>query len=795
MALPDAELYSDKDHTLVDPIYQYQQPNSEQYGANAHSLNLNDTYALKLPSSFSITFGDGSTKTGADAAALFTEKEPNTYAPFMVGPDPSTRIAYGPAHNAPDEDLTAEQNTGGDTPPAVVADTNGAASVSGSNANEILDSMGTATIATGGGGNDTYTYNTGYGALTVNNYDPANNGKEGTIQFGQGITAAALSFGITGTNASDLQVGVGGASSGSVTVADAYGVDGLNRLKQLAFADGSTLAVAPIQAQLAGTLGGSAAAIGAGTDFFGTNGHALFLRGSNGALAIDEFDSAGTLSRALAPTYQGSPVFLSATTVVAGGGADFFGLGEAAVFLLDGGTLTAWAFDGTGALNAGQTLLQGVAAGTTVVGGGEDFFGIGGHAAFLRGANGALRVDEFQPGGALLGGQALTTNGAPVTIDATTAVIGGGQDFFRNGDRTVFVRDNGALVAWGFDSHGALNAAQTLIPQGLGTASAVVGAGEDYFGIGGRAVFLAGVGGALTVDEFDGSGTLMQSQVLRTHDQAAPITIDTATIIVGGEDFFGNGTRAVFLRGGGGQLNVWGFDAQGTIQSGQLLNFNGSAVVIDSATTIAGGGQDFFGNGERALFLRGGDGALHAWAFDGYGALNAGLDLKSNGAALVVDTATSVIGGGEDFFGNGERALFLRGGNGALHAWAFDGGGTLNAGLDLVGAQGRTITVDTGTKVVGGGENFFGNGDHVAFVRASDGGLGAWDVDAYGTVNLQKAFTLDGATPLKIDTATKVVGDAGDYFQTGGHAIFVQDASGTRHVWEFNGAGVRTGVQ
>ena len=242
-------------------------------------------------------------------------------------------------------------------------------------------------------------------------------------------------------------------------------------------------------------------------------------------------------------------------------------------------------------------------------------------------------------------------------------------------------------------------------------------------------------------------------------------------------------------------LSVAEFDATGTATRDLNLTQNGTKLVFDSASTVIGGGEDFFGNGQRTAFIRGGNGALHAWSFDDTGSLTQGTDFTLSGTALVVDSSSTVVGGGEDFFraGTGQRTLFIRGGNGALHAWGFNKAtGAIEAGQDF-SSGGTPLIVDTGTTVVGGGEDFLGNGGHTAFVRASDGSLSVLDFTSTGATDIRQAFTVAGGAALVIDTGTTVTGGAGDYFNTGGHGIYVHDAGG-RHVWEFNASGMRTGV-
>ena len=171
----------------------------------------------------------------------------------------------------------------------------------------------------------------------------------------------------------------------------------------------------------------------------------------------------------------------------------------------------------------------------------------------------------------------------------------------------------------------------------------------------------------------------------------------------------------------------------------QVLRTNGrvgtaaSSTAVDLGTMVVGAGEDFFGNAQHTAFIRGSNRALHAWSFDDIGSLTRGMDFTINNTALVVDAGTSIVGGSQDFFhnGNGERTLFTRGGNGALHAWSFDGTGAIITGQDF-SSGGTPLIVDTGTLVVGGGEDFFGNGGHTTFARASDDSLSVPDFTASG---------------------------------------------------------------
>ena len=451
LTLPDADQNTERGQAGALPIQYFL-----NYGAP--ESDVGKTYALKVPDTFSITFGDGTVLMGKDAAALFTQKEDNEFLSAQVPHDDGKGIAilYGPAHNAPDEDTQALQNTGGGGGPTMVSDTSGAASLSGTTGNDVIDSLGTATTVSGMGGNDTYAYKQGYAAFTVNNFDSANNGNEGTVQFGAGISATSLTFASTGAGNADLQVSVPGTASSpaasSVTVAGAFTADGLGRIKQLAFADGSTLAFAALQSALPAGTAGTATLAGTTQNFFGHKEQDSFVRSSANTVQVTGTDTTGAVQFAKTLSGKGGAVFtLDAGTSVIGAGVNFlpaFSAGPASTygdtaFLRSGtGALSAVQFDGNGTLVATQALSYNgnpliVDATTTVVGAGQDYYGNGGHTLFLRENGGLTVINEFDNTGSFTSGQALTYNGARLSIDGTAAVVGAGQDFFGIGERTI----------------------------------------------------------------------------------------------------------------------------------------------------------------------------------------------------------------------------------------------------------------------------------------------------------------------------------------------------------------------
>ena len=436
----------------------------------------------------------------------------------------------------------------------------------------------------------------------------------------------------------------------------------------------------------------------------------------------------------------------------------------------------------------GATLLLGTTA--TAIGGGDDFFHDGSTARFVRGQDGAVTAWGVDGAGSITAGQALSVNGAALVLDDGARIVGSGQDFLGNGSRALFVRGAHAeFIVGTFDPSGTLLAAYAPTRQGVAmtidAGSTILGAGEDYFRDGEKAVFVRAATGSVSVWAFDATGALGASQTLTA--AGAPIVVaPTAIVTGGGQDFFGDGGRTLFLRGSDGGLAAWGFDAAGGRTASVTFTIAGAPVTVRAADTVVGAGQDLFGNGGRTVFLRSAEGALRAGGFDRTGAINAGVDLTAGGAPLVIDSGASVIGAGMDFFGVSGRTVIVRDGTGALHAGGFDATGALTARMDFL-TQGAALRVDRSATVVGGGEDFFGNGERALFLRQATGALEVLSFGAGGTLDLRQAFTLPGGGSATLEPGVSVVA-------AGSQSIMVQDGTGARHLWAFDSAGVRLAV-
>lgn len=151
---------------------------------------------------------------------------------------------------------------------------------------ETFDSRGYATYEQGGGGSDTFIYNTGYGNLEISDYnDGWWNSSASVLQFGTGIGAAQIT--ITLDSSGDLymtdgvtgdQVKLDGELDNSWNNVPSYGVASVE------FADGTSLNRQ--QLILLATTGGPTNTILYGTpdaDTFDSRGYATYEQGNGGA--------------------------------------------------------------------------------------------------------------------------------------------------------------------------------------------------------------------------------------------------------------------------------------------------------------------------------------------------------------------------------------------------------------------------------------------------------------------------------------------------------------------------------
>jgi len=287
----------------------------------------------------------------------------------------------------------------------------------------------------------------------------------------------------------------------------------------------------------------------------------------------------------------------------------------------------------------------------------------------------------------------LTSNGAALVIASTTAVMGEGEDFFGTGSgRAIFLLSStGQVSALEFNpSTGQQQMGQVLTNWAASAGTAVVGAGEDYLRTGERDVFFGLGTGQLEMGEFNSSG---QADYALTFSNWA--VAPTTTVIGAGEDYLGSGERDVFFRFGTGQLVMGEFNSSG--QADYALFFTNWAVA--PTTTVIGAGEDYLGSGERDVFFRFSTGQLVMGEFNSSGQADYALSFTN----WAVDTATTVVGAGQDLMRSGERDVFFRLGTGQLEMGEFNSSAQADYAMLFTNANGSAFTIDSGTRVVGVG--------------------------------------------------------------------------------------------
>jgi hypothetical protein len=133
----------------------------------------------------------------------------------------------------------------------------------------------------------------------------------------------------------------------------------------------------------------------------------------------------------------------------------------------------------------------------------------------------------------------------------------------------------------------------------------------------------------------------------------------------------------------------------GQQQIGQVLtNWAASA-----GTAVIGAGEDYLRTGERDVFFGLGTGQLEMGEFNSSGQADYALSFNN----WAVDTATTVVGAGQDLMRSGERDVFFRLGTGQLEMGEFNSSAQADYAMLFTNANGSAFTIDSGTRVVGVG--------------------------------------------------------------------------------------------
>jgi plastocyanin len=282
---------------------------------------------------------------------------------------------------------------------------------------------------------------------------------------------------------------------------------------------------------------------------------------------------------------------------------------------------------GAGVSDATTTVV--VKSAETIIGTGQNFAGTGGHDVFTLRSGGFLSVYEFDSGGTAVSAYNLTWPGTPgkFWLDASTTVIGTGQNFTGTGGHDVFtLRAGRYLSVYEFDSGGTAVSAYNLTWPGtpgkfwLNGATTLIGTGKNLAGTGGSDVFLLNSSGQLSYAEFNAVGVVTTMTFIHPPN-ASTQNVGASTTVAGTtQGVFGGSDADLILREAGGQAHVLNVANASTSVADLALTFaGGSAAVIGLGDTVAGAGQNLLGTGGHDIRFQTTTGRIYTWEFNNNG--------------------------------------------------------------------------------------------------------------------------------------------------------------------------------
>lgn len=618
--------------------------------------------------------------------------------------------------------------------------------VYGDGSANTLDTHGESHVVQGGGGGDTFVYNSGYGTLTINEVDTATT-PDNILRFGTGIDPSSV--GVTADTSGDLLLNLGNGDV--ITLQNALNsVSGTTYgVQQVNFADGTSWSYADLLSMAETGSASNTRLYGqANAETFDSKGYATYEQGGGGgdtfiydrgygALTINEQDQSATPDNTLAfgagilpsdvqvsADLQGDLILdlgsgdrITLTSVLNG-----YGQGVQNVTFADG---TVWSeYDLLNLADIGSaasTSLYGDGNGTTFDSKGYATYeqgGGGGDTFIYNSGYGALTIDEIDQD--YLGAQ-------PDVLR-----FGAGID---PADVSISSDAQGDIIL-------SLGGSDVITLKGM-VASAHAGVQSVTFADGtvwGAAQILASLnGGTLTIDPDNATSAVGStyfwdgSYGVRYIDASA-----TGPQAVGTVDIEGDSTSYY--------VSVFENDIR-------ITNGNGSGIQLVGALADAGAGMPSITFSDGATWTYS---DLAAMLQTPNGSSAGGLYGDSNANTLDTQGMTGYAQGG----GGGDTFVYNQG-YGALEIYEMDASAspanvlTLGSGID---PSSVTVSADTnGDIILDLGD---GNGDQIKLDSALNGG----DGDAFG---VQQIHFADGTTWTYADLLQKLetptAGSAGIY--------------------------------
>jgi hypothetical protein len=166
--------------------------------------------------------------------------------------------------------LIAMATTGSPTNRDLYGDTDG----------NVLDSKGYAYYAAGGGGGDTFIYNTGYGDLYIDETDP-NLSASNVLAFGDGIGPASVT--VSGDTFGNLSLLLGNGDAVTLEQALANAGQVIHGVQRVTFADGTAWTYSDLlAASVTGTPTNTSIFGDAGANILDSKGYATYAQGNGG---------------------------------------------------------------------------------------------------------------------------------------------------------------------------------------------------------------------------------------------------------------------------------------------------------------------------------------------------------------------------------------------------------------------------------------------------------------------------------------------------------------------------------